>query len=635
MKKRVIRPLFLTAALSMVLSNGAFAYEGIDTLPDLSDYPTRVMVDGQYVTGPVPVLQSQEADLSLRVILESADYTVSWDNHTRTVIAVSPSGTEYRIVADTGTVTKNNAVLCQDNRIGLSSGSLYVSEETLDRMEGFQVDWDPATNTAVVFTDTPDDNLYGYDLGESTVKNSSGRPDTPYRMQGIVGVPEGENRPIAVILHGAHPIGTASENRYDLGFSYLVDALADAGYLAISMNVAINYSFEDGEPTGNERTIQVVEQQLEQLEKAINGEETAFPVDLTGKGDLEQVVLLGQSRGGCDIFAVAEAMEQQIGVVGLLSMAPSKTVFLEDGVSDIPVSILLPQYDGDVTMLDGATMFEDIRNNDTTTAELIYLEDGNHGGFSTALVRPDPFGRPEDLDKTMPAAEQQALMEQYAVQFMDAITVDHTTPMNRETTLPDMLYGRPVVIRTYDGEKTLFQAQEQNITTVTAQNATVKAVNYSYVQQENTAGMFNLPGSFQTYGLLQLDWQKDGASVTIPVQGTAGEALRLDLAQDSTSAANGQRDLSLSVTVTSRQGKTATVTFPEGTAPLRHQAGEAVSYDNWDGTVTQFYSTFTPLGSLLITESQLNGIQLEDVQSVTLNFTGDSGTIMLRQIAVQ
>lgn len=191
MKKRVIRPLFLTAALSMVLSNGAFAYEGIDTLPDLSDYPTRVMVDGQYVTGPVPVLQSQEADLSLRVILESADYTVSWDNHTRTVIAVSPSGTEYRIVADTGTVTKNNAVLCQDNRIGLSSGSLYVSEETLDRMEGFQVDWDPATNTAVVFTDTPDDNLYGYDLGESTVKNSSGRPDTPYRMQGIVGVPEG------------------------------------------------------------------------------------------------------------------------------------------------------------------------------------------------------------------------------------------------------------------------------------------------------------------------------------------------------------------------------------------------------------------------------------------------------------
>lgn len=133
MKKRVIRPLFLTAALSMVLSNGAFAYEGIDTLPDLSDYPTRVMIDGQYAAGPAPLLHNQEADLPLRVILEGADYTVSWDNHTRTVLAVSPSGTEYRMAADTGTVTKNNAVLCQDDRIGLSNGSLYVSEETLAR----------------------------------------------------------------------------------------------------------------------------------------------------------------------------------------------------------------------------------------------------------------------------------------------------------------------------------------------------------------------------------------------------------------------------------------------------------------------------------------------------------------------
>ena len=181
-------------------------------------------------------------------------------------------------------------------------------------------------------------------------------------------------------------------------------------------------------------------------------------------------------------------------------MAPSKTVFLEDGVSDIPVSILLPQYDGDVTMLDGATMFEDIRNNDTTTAELIYLEDGNHGGFSTALVRPDPFGRPEDLDKIMSAAEQQAFMAQYAVDFMDAVTEDHTTPMNQEAALPDTLYGRPVVIRTYNHEKTLFQAQEQDASKVTAQDATVKAVHFSYVQEENTAGMLICPARSRHMG---------------------------------------------------------------------------------------------------------------------------------------
>lgn len=96
MKKRVIRPLFLIAALSMLLAGGVSAYEGIDSLPDMSGYPTRVMIDGKYADGPAPILQGQEADLPLRVILEGAGYKVSWDNGTRTALAVSPSGTEYR-----------------------------------------------------------------------------------------------------------------------------------------------------------------------------------------------------------------------------------------------------------------------------------------------------------------------------------------------------------------------------------------------------------------------------------------------------------------------------------------------------------------------------------------------------------
>lgn len=70
---------------------------------------------------------------------------------------------------------------------------------------------------------------------------------------------------MVIFLHGSHPVRSAAENRYDLGFSYLVDQLADAGYLAVSMNVAINYSFENGEPMGCERTVQVVEQQSTNL----------------------------------------------------------------------------------------------------------------------------------------------------------------------------------------------------------------------------------------------------------------------------------------------------------------------------------------------------------------------------------
>ena len=143
-----------------------------------------------------------------------------------------------------------------DQSAGLRNNNMYVSEETFAQFSGLDVSWDRATNAAVVVTEHPEDNLYVYDLGEGALKNPT-RPDTPYRMQGIVGVPEGENCPVVVILHGSHPIEKSSENRYDLGLAHLVDALADAGYLAVSMNIGINYSFEDGEPIGNTRTVRL------------------------------------------------------------------------------------------------------------------------------------------------------------------------------------------------------------------------------------------------------------------------------------------------------------------------------------------------------------------------------------------
>ncbi len=77
---------------------------------------------------------------------------------------------------------------------------------------------------------------------------------------------------MVVLIHGSHPIEKASESRYDTGFDYLARALSEQGNLVVSLNVAINYSFEDGEPNGNERTRQVVAQQLALLKKAVDGD---------------------------------------------------------------------------------------------------------------------------------------------------------------------------------------------------------------------------------------------------------------------------------------------------------------------------------------------------------------------------
>lgn len=636
MRRTRLGSCLAAAALALTLPTTAMAYEDFNSMPNLSAYETRVMIDGAYAaSGAQPViLEGGEAALPLRVILEGADYQVSWDNGSRSVVAESPDGADYTLAADSGILYRDGEMVWTDQDAGLRNNSMYVSEETFTQFDGLGVSWDRATNTAVVTTEHPADNLYVYDLGEGALKNPS-RPDTAYQMQGIVGVPEGTNRPVVVILHGSHPIEKSSENRYDLGFAHLVDALADAGYLAVSMNIGINYSFEDGEPIGNTRTVQIVQQQLDLLQDAIDGKQGAFPCDLTGKGDLSQVILLGHSRGGGDLFTVAQEVEG-IEVRGLLAMAPAKTTPVEEGVSDIPTGIIIPQYDGDVTMLDGATIFEDIRSNDVTNAELIYLEAGNHGGFSTALVAPDPFGNREDLDKIMPTAQQQAFLRSYTLDFVKSVLETGKTPLAGKTDLPDNLYGCPVVTRVYDGGKTLYSAQTDAAAKVTASGAAVEAVSASYMP-DSTAGTFNLPGSFADFGLLRVSWDKADASVTIPVSDISADAsaLRLDLALDSSDARVKGQDVSMTVTVRDSSGKEASVTYPAGTAPLRYQAGTLRSYDNWDGTKTTFYSTFTPLGSLRLDLSSLEGIKPRDITQITLTFHSDSGSVMVREITAE
>ena len=126
-----------------------------------------------------------------------------------------------------GALTLDGETLWTDPKAVVLEGTTYVSAELFDYVEGVSADWDGATNTAVVTTDAPRDNVYCYDLGEGTI--TQGTREIPYRMQGVIGVPDGENCPVVIFLHGSHPIRSAAENRYDLGFSYLVDQLADAG----------------------------------------------------------------------------------------------------------------------------------------------------------------------------------------------------------------------------------------------------------------------------------------------------------------------------------------------------------------------------------------------------------------------
>ena len=632
MKK--VRRLLSCAAAICLLGSAAQALEpALDPLPDLSAYPTRLLVDGRAVEeGALPRYLEGGVLLPLRNILEQAGYAVDWDARARGAVFSAEGSGEYLLDPATGDLTLKGARLWTDPAAVVLDGVTYVSAELFDYVEGVAADWDGATNTAVVVTDEPRDNVYCYNLGEGVL--TQGKREIPYRMQGVIGVPEGEDRPVVILLHGAHPIRSAAENRYDLGFSYLVDQLADAGYLALSMNVGINYSFENGEPMGCERTVQVVEQQSDLLRRAIEGETGIFPCDLKNKGDLDRVILVGHSRAGYDIFEVA-ARAEGLGVQGLVSAAPALVSPLSCELADVPVGIIIPQYDGDVTSLDGGTLFDQLEHapQRSSGTDLIYLKNGNHGGFSTALVRPDPFADRETLPLVMEPERQQAFFGAYVLDFLESVLETGKTPLEAEPTLEGMYGDFPVMLRVDAGGTVLYQASGDSVRALETSGVAAEAEN-ACSTLDHTAEAFRIPGSFLRYDLTRLSWDSAAASVRIPVSADLRQAayLQMDLAQDSGDQRNRRTDQSLTVTLRDAGGREASVKAEAGTPALAWQEGtvERIPVAGWKDLLQ--YSTFTPLGTLRLDTAAFSGVDLGRITQITLTFDQPSGSIMLREI---
>lgn len=631
--KKVRRLLSCAAAICMLGSAAQALEPALDPLPDLSAYLTRLLVDGRAVEeGALPRYLEGGVLLPLRNILEQAGYAVDWDARARGAVFSAEGSGEYLLDPATGDLTLKGARLWTDPAAVVLDGVTYVSAELFDYVEGVAADWDGATNTAVVVTDEPRDNVYCYDLGEGVL--TQGKREIPYRMQGVIGVPEGEDRPVVILLHGAHPIRSAAENRYDLGFSYLVDQLADAGYLALSMNVGINYSFENGEPMGCERTVQVVEQQSDLLRRAIEGETGIFPCDLKNKGDLDRVILVGHSRAGYDIFEAA-ARAEGLGVQGLVSAAPALVSPLSCELADVPVGIIIPQYDGDVTSLDGGTLFDQLEHapQRSSGTDLIYLKNGNHGGFSTALVRPDPFADRETLPLVMEPERQQAFFGAYVLDFLESVLETGKTPLEAEPTLEGMYGDFPVMLRVDAGGTVLYQASGDSVKALETSGVAAEAEN-ACSTLDHTVEAFRIPGSFLRYDLTRLSWDSAAASVRIPVSADLRQAvyLQMDLAQDSGDQRNRRTDQSLTVTLRDAGGREASVKAEAGTPALAWQEGTVERIPVAGREDLLQYSTFTPLGTLRLDTAAFSGVDLGRITQITLTFDQPSGSTMLWEI---
>ncbi|GAA4702697.1 Ig-like domain-containing protein [Nocardioides conyzicola] len=335
-------------------------------------------------------------------------------------------------------ITSDRSVLGADDvELGWSSGSASQSTPTdspvtakapkplkaMSRSAAKALLDDPSA--AGTYSYTEDD----YDFGDAAIP-MAGIGGIRGEMTGRVYLPTtGGARPTVILLHGRHSSCSGGSwpcaaGRFEIpsykGYDALGQNLATHGYAVVSISANAINANDAGLTLDNGALArgQLVIDSLKMLKQANAGEPVSYhdaalnqdltldqalasttadasgsvptgtltAADLVGRFDLSDVGLMGHSRGGEGVVSAVtlnQALAEPFGIKSVLPLAPVD--FGRMTVKDIPMLVMLPYCDGDVSNQQGQHFSDDSRYafGDSVLRSTVWVMGADHNFFNT------------------------------------------------------------------------------------------------------------------------------------------------------------------------------------------------------------------------------------------------------------
>lgn len=480
-----------------------------------------------------------------------------------------------------------------------------------------------------------------FDLGEKSFVTDLGNT-VYYNVRGLVSVPSEEGRyPVVLIIHGRYN-NTSNDTRFDKGFKYLADYLASYGYAVFTLDIqgAYNKNFGSEDDNGKVRTM--FPSFIKAFENANNGILEGFNVDLTDTLDLDNIVLIGHSRGG--ETAIDVALENE-NIKGVISVAPTLPDELNREYPDIPISIIVPELDGDVDTLDGFSLFDSIilGKNRTSDTNLVFLENANHNWFNSMLTKNDAnyLEDEEKIENQISREKQEGFLKNFSKDFLDNIFYKNTPlSFNDYTTFePTYMYGLEV--------KTQFWRKKQevildykNIKDIVYEEVEVNILKEALEKTEDEINGFNLPlqniEGFNYRNLINIKWQNILGRIEIPIDNINFkdyDSLIFNLAVDPSDFLNLKNESqSFVVSLEDSKGNVCEIILGDESQSLDYIEGTNI-YGGYEDKIIYYWSSYTVLSDIRIPLDVFVNINLKNIKKITLAFNEkDSGSIMINNI---
>ncbi len=352
-----------------------------------------------------------------------------------------------------------------------------------------------------------------------------------FPINGRAWIPEKEGKlPVILIVHGNHTM----EDYSDPGYGYLGELLASKGYFTVSVDENFINGTWSGDFRGKEMPARawLLLKHLEVLRSWSRDKDH----DLFGKLDLDNVILIGHSRGG-EAVAIAANYNQLeyfpdnanvkfqfgFGIRGIVSIAPTdKRYFRRIELQNINYLTLQGTYDADESSFFGLRQYQRIVFEDSTSylKAGVYIHNANHGQFNIGWGRYDsgpPFSWLLNVKPMITGEEQRAIAKTYIAAFTETVFEDEKiySPLFKSAYhardwLPETIYLNTV---SFSGDVILANFEEDiDLTTGTLYINNIRGVNLNIWREDK---LKYRDSDFQGNNAVVLGWDSSRDSLGI------------------------------------------------------------------------------------------------------------------------
>ncbi len=473
-------------------------------------------------------------------------------------------------------------------------------------------------------------------------------------LNGRVWLPEGAGPfPVVLMVHGNHTM----EDFSTAGYDYLGEQLTSKGFLAISVDEDfVNFSNVSGSPNDNyELRAWLLLKHLQQLQVMNQSPESV----LHEKVDIEQVALIGHSRGGQAVAMAADyhsfvededVLESMsaVNIRGVVALAPTdKSVDQQKPyLHNVSYLALQGARDADISDFRGDRQFyrtsfdPDVDGFKAT----LYIADANHAQFNTSWGRLDqslPKGVFLNQRQTMAPHDQRQIAKVYVSAFMERVFNGETV---YDKLFQDYRYGRDWLPDTmlvnkfqHASYRSILQFDDDDVETLHVRG----------LSKSDVTTPTDRKGKDQSRDALELEWEKD-ASLSFDLEsedlrtglGESAEQLVLTMANIDDEAAGEQLS---DVTIELETADGITVQLPlDAFMPLPPVVitdfthfglfDDMFREGKYERSWEPVYQTFElPLAAF---EQQDSAFDQHHITKLTLQFKAAPGKILLQEIGV-